>query len=151
MLKKNENVNDLNKMELSKQMMQQFLNRPVTIKPVIPVGSHRAVFNGFATKEFRETVGFEIKLHINGIDYSYDMPFSASSENAEKQMRIYESIIRDIGRQFGLYGDVYIDTLNEHVGTEIDLHVRLKDGRRYTNFYKAKEVEPETETEMIQF
>lgn len=148
MLKK-ENGNDLNKMELSKQMMQQFLNRPVTIKPIIPVGSHRAVFNGFVTKEFRETVGFEIKLHINGIDYSYDMPFSASAENAEKQLKIYESIIRDIGRQFGLYGDVYIDTLNEHVGKEIDLHVVVKDGRRYTNFYKAKEVEPETE--MIQF
>jgi len=142
---------NLNKMELSKQMMEQFMSRPVTIKPIIPVGSHRAVFNGFVTKEFRETVGFEIKLHINGIDYSYDMPFSASGENAEKQMRIYESIIRDIGRQFGLYGDVYIDTLNEHIGKEIDLHVVLKDGRRYTNFYKAKEVEPETETEMVQF
>ena len=142
---------NLNKMELSKQMMEQFMSRPVTIKPIIPVGSHRAVFNGFVTKEFRETVGFEIELHINGIDYSYDMPFSASGENAEKQMRIYESIIRDIGRQFGLYGDVYIDTLNEHIGKEIDLHVVLKDGRRYTNFYKAKEVEPETETEMVQF
>ena len=142
---------NLNKMELSKQMMEQFMSRPVTIKPIIPVGSHRAVFNGFVTKEFRETVGFEIKLHINGIDYSYDMPFSASAENAEKQLKIYESIIRDIGRQFGLYGDVYIDTLNEHIGKEIDLHVVLKDGRRYTNFYKAKEVEPETETEMVQF
>lgn len=144
-----EKGNDLNKLEESKKLLQQFLSRPVTIKPIIPVGSHRAVFNGFATKTFRETVGFEIKLHINGIDYSYDMPFSASSENAEKQMRIYESIIRDIGRQFGLYGDVYIDTLNEHVGREIDLHVVVKDGRRYTNFYKAKEVE--SETEMIQF
>lgn len=138
-----------NKMEESKKLLQQFMSRPVTIKPIIPVGSHRAVFNGFVTKEFRETVGFEIKLHINGIDYSYDMPFSASSENAEKQMRIYESIIRDIGRQFGLYGDVYIDTLNEHAGKEIDLHVVVKDGRRFTNFYKAKEVEPETE--IVQF
>lgn len=150
MLKK-ENGKDLNRMEASKKLMEQFMSRPVTIKPIIPVGSHRAVFNGFVTKEFRETVGFEIKLQINGIDYSYDMPFSASSENAEKQMRIYEGIIRDIGRQFGLYGDVYIDTLNEHIGTEIDLHVVVKDGRRYTNFYKAKEVEPETETEMVQF
>ena len=150
MLSKNENINGTDKMAESKKLMEQFLSRPVTIKPIIPVGSHRAVFNGFVTKEFRETVGFEIKLHINGIDYSYDMPFSASSpENAEKQMRIYEGIIRDIGRQFGLYGDVYIDTLNEHVGKEIDLHVVVKDGRRYTNFYKAKEVEPETE--MIQF
>lgn len=149
MLTKNENVNAMDKMEASKQMMQQFLSRPVTIKPIIPVGSHRAVFNGFVTKEFRETVGFEIKLQINGIDYSYDMPFSASGENAEKQMRIYEGIIRDIGRQFGLYGDVYLDTLNEYIGTEIDLHVVVKDGRRYTNFYKAKEVE--SETEMIQF
>jgi len=149
MLKKNESVKDLNRMEESKKLLQQFMSRPVTIKPIIPVGSHRAVFNGFVTKEFRETVGFEIKLHINGIDYSYDMPFSASAENAEKQLKIYESIIRDIGRQFGLYGDVYIDTLNEHIGTEIDLHVVLKDGRRYTNFYKAKEVEPETE--IVQF
>ena len=140
-----------NKMEESKKLLQQFLSKPVTIKPIIPVGSHRAVFNGFVTKEFRETVGFEIKLHINGTDYSYDMPFSASAENAEKQLKIYESIIRDIGRQFGLYGDVYIDTLNEHVGKEIDLHVVVKDGRRYTNFYKAKEVEPETEAKMIQF
>jgi len=147
MLIKNEN---LDRMEESKRLMEQFMSRPVTIKPIIPVGSHRAVFNGFVTKEFREVVGFEIKLHINGIDYSYDMPFSASSpENAEKQMRIYEGIMRDIGRQFGLYGDVYIDTLNEHIGKEIDLHVVVKDGRRYTNFYKAKEVEPETE--MIQF
>ena len=149
MLKKNEN--NMNRMEESKKLLEQFMSRPVTIKPIIPVGSHRAVFNGFVTKEFRETVGFELKLNINGIDYSYDMPFSASPENAEKQMRIYESIIRDIGRQFGLYGDVYIDTLNEHIGKEIDLHVVLKDGRRYTNFYKAKEVEPETETEMVQF
>ena len=147
MLIKNEN---LDRMAESKKLMEQFMSRPVTIKPIIPVGSHRAVFNGFVTKEFRETVGFEIKLHINGIDYSYDMPFSASSpENAEKQMRIYEGIMRDIGRQFGLYGDVYIDTLNEHIGKEIDLHVVVKDGRRYTNFYKAKEVEPETE--MVQF
>lgn len=137
------------RMEESRKLLEQFLSKPVTIKPIIPVGSHRAVFNGFVTKEFRETVGFEIKLHINGIDYSYDMPFSASSENAEKQMRIYESIIRDIGRQFGLYGDVYIDTLNEHAGKEIDLHVVVKDGRRFTNFYKAKEVEPETE--IVQF
>ena len=150
MLKKNENVNDLNKMELSKQMMQQFMSRPVTIKPIIPVGSHRAVFNGFVTKEFRETVGFELRLNINGIDYSHDMPFSAApGEKAERQMAIYESIMKDIGRQFGLYGDIYLDTLNEHVGEEIDLHVVVKDGRRYTNFYKAKEVEPETE--MIQF
>ena len=147
MLIKNEN---LDRMAESKKLMEQFMSRPVTIKPIIPVGSHRAVFNGFVTKEFREVVGFEIKLHINGIDYSYDMPFSASSpENAEKQMRIYEGIMRDIGRQFGLYGDVYIDTLNEHIGKEIDLHVVVKDGRRYTNFYKAKEVEPETE--MVQF
>jgi len=147
MLIKNEN---LDRMAESKKLMEQFMSRPVTIKPIIPVGSHRAVFNGFVTKEFREVVGFEIKLHINGIDYSYDMPFSASSpENAEKQMRIYEGIMRDIGRQFGLYGDVYIDTLNEHIGKEIDLHVVVKDGRRYTNFYKAKEVEPETE--IIQF
>ena len=147
MLKKNEN--NMNRMEESRKLMKQFMSRPVTIKPVIPVGSHRAVFNGFVTKEFRETVGFEIKLHINGIDYSHDMPFSASAENAEKQMRIYEGILRDIGRQFGLYGDVYIDTLNEYIGTEIDLHVVLKDGRRYVNFYKAKEVEPETE--IVQF
>lgn len=152
MLTKNENAKNLNstdRMAESKKLMEQFMSRPVTIKPIIPVGSHRAVFNGFVTKTFRETVGFEIKLQINGIDYSYDMPFSASSENAEKQMRIYESIIRDIGRQFGLYGDVYIDTLNEHIGAEIDLHVVVKDGRRYTNFYKAKEVEPETE--IVQF
>lgn len=149
MLKKSENGKDLNRMEESKKLLEQFMQRPVTIKPIIPVGSHRAVFNGFVTKEFRETVGFEIKLQINGIDYSYDMPFSASGENAEKQMRIYEGIIRDIGRQFGLYGDVYLDTLNEYIGTEIDLHVVVKDGRRYTNFYKAKEVE--SETEMIQF
>ena len=142
---------NLNKLEESKKLLQQFMSRPVTIKPIIPVGSHRAVFNGFVTKEFRETVGFELKLNINGIDYTHDMPFSASGENAEKQMRIYESIIKDIGRQFGLYGDVYIDTLNEHIGTEIDLHVVVKDGRRYTNFYKAKEVEPETEAKMIQF
>ena len=140
---------NLDKMEMSRKLMEQFMQRPVTIKPIIPVGSHRAVFNGFVTKTFRETVGFEIKLHINGIDYSYDMPFSASAENAEKQLKIYESIIRDIGRQFGLYGDVYIDTLNEHIGKEIDLHVVVKDGRRYTNFYKAKEVEPETE--IVQF
>ncbi len=140
---------NLDKMEMSRKLMEQFMQRPVTIKPIIPVGSHRAVFNGFVTKTFRETVGFEIKLHINGIDYSYDMPFSASAENAEKQLKIYESIIKDIGRQFGLYGDVYIDTLNEHIGTEIDLHVVVKDGRRYTNFYKAKEVEPETE--IVQF
>ena len=140
---------NLNKRELSKQLMEQFMSSPVTIKPIIPVGSHRAVFNGFVPKEFRESVGFEIKLHINGIDYSHDMPFSASGENAEKQMEIYRNIIKDIGRQFGLYGDVYIDTLNEHVGKEIDLHVVVKDGRRYTNFYKAKEVEPETE--MVQF
>ena len=137
------------RMEESRKLLEQFLSKPVTIKPIIPVGSHRAVFNGFVTKEFRETVGFEIKLHINGMDYSYDMPFSASAENAEKQLKIYESIIKDIGRQFGLYGDVYIDTLNEHAGEEIDLHVVVKDGRRYTNFYKAKEVE--SETEMIQF
>jgi len=151
MLKK-ENVNDLNKMEMSKQLMEQFMSRPVTIKPIIPVGSHRAVFNGFVTKEFRETVGFEIKLQINGIDYSHDMPFSAApGEKAERQMAIYESIMKDIGRQFGLYGDIYLDTLNEYIGAEIDLHVRLKDGRRYTNFYKAKETEPETETEMVQF
>lgn len=141
---------NLDKMEMSRKLMEQFMQRPVTIKPIIPVGSHRAVFNGFVTKTFRETVGFEIKLHINGIDYSYDMPFSASpGEKAEKQLKIYESIIKDIGRQFGLYGDVYIDTLNEHIGTEIDLHVVVKDGRRYTNFYKAKEVEPETE--IVQF
>jgi hypothetical protein len=140
-----------NRMEESKKLLQQFMSRPVTIKPIIPVGSHRAVFNGFVTKEFRETVGFELKLNINGIDYSHDMPFSASGENAEKQLKIYEGIIRDIGRQFGLYGDVYIDTLNEHVGKEIDLHVVVKDGRRYVNFYKAKEVESETKTEMIQF
>lgn len=151
MLTKNENAKNLNRMEESKKLLQQFMSRPVTIKPIIPVGSHRAVFNGFVTKEFRETVGFELRLNINGIDYSHDMPFSASGENAEKQMRIYEGILRDIGRQFGLYGDVYIDTLNEHVGEEIDLHVVLKDGRRYTNFYKAKEVEPETETEIVQF
>lgn len=131
MLKK-ESGNDLNKMERSRQLMEQFLSKPVTIKPVLPVGSHRVVFNGFAQKVFKETVGFEIKLSLNGIDYCYDMPFSASSENAEKQMRIYESIIKDIGRQFGLYGDVYIDTLNEHIGAEIDLHVVVKDGRRYT-------------------
>jgi hypothetical protein len=37
------------------------------------------------------------------------------------------------------------------VGKEIDLHVVVKDGRRYVNFYKAKEVESETKTEMIQF
>ena len=141
---------NLDKMEMSRKLMEQFMQRPVTIKPIIPVGSHRAVFNGFVTKTFRETVGFEIKLHINGIDYSYDMPFSASpGEKAEKQLKIYESIIKDIGRQFGLYGDVYIDTLNEHIGKEIDLHVVDKDGRRYTNFYKAKEVEPETE--IVQF
>ena len=140
---------NLNKRELSKQLMEQFMSSPVTIKPIIPVGSHRAVFNGFVPKEFRESVGFEIKLHINGIDYSHPMPFSASGENAERQMEIYGNIIKDIGRQFGLYGDVYIDTLNEHVGKEIDLHVVVKDGRRYTNFYKAKEVEPETE--MVQF
>ena len=141
---------NLDKMEMSKQMMQQFMSRPVTIKPIIPVGSHRAVFNGFVTKEFRETVGFEIKLQINGIDYSHDMPFSAApGEKAERQMAIYESIMKDIGRQFGLYGDIYLDTLNEYIGAEIDLHVRLKDGRRYTNFYKAKEVEPETE--IVQF
>jgi|LSQX01.3.fsa_nt_gb hypothetical protein len=141
---------NLDKMEMSRKLMEQFMQRPVTIKPIIPVGSHRAVFNGFVTKTFRETVGFEIKLHINGIDYSYDMPFSASpGEKAEKQLKIYESIIKDIGRQFGLYGDVYIDTLNEYVGKEIDLHVVVKDGRRYTNFYKAKEVEPETE--IVQF
>ena len=151
MLKKNESVKDLNRMEESKKLLQQFMSRPVTIKPIIPVGSHRAVFNGFVTKEFRETVGFELRLNINGIDYTHDMPFSASPENAEKQLKIYESILRDVGRQFGLYGDVYIDTLNEHVGEEIDLHVVLKDGRRYTNFYKAKEVEPETETEIVQF
>lgn len=152
MLKKSENGKDLNRMEESKKLLQQFMSRPVTIKPIIPVGSHRAVFNGFVTKEFRETVGFEIKLQINGIDYSYDMPFSAApGEKAERQMAIYESIMRDIGRQFGLYGDIYLDTLNEYIGAEIDLHVRLKDGRRYTNFYKAKETEPETETEMVQF
>ena len=147
MLKKNES--NMNRMEESKKLMEQFMSRPVTIKPIIPVGSHRAVFNGFVTKEFRETVGFEIKLHINGIDYSYDMPFSASPENAEKQMRIYEGILRDIGRQFGLYGDVYIDTLDDHIGTVIYLHVVVRDGRRCTNFYKAKEVEPETE--IVQF
>ena len=141
---------NLNRMEESKKLLQQFMSRPVTIKPIIPVGSHRAVFNGFVTKEFRETVGFELKLNINGIDYSHDMPFSAApGEKAERQMAIYESIMKDIGRQFGLYGDVYIDTLNEHVGKEIDLHVVVKDGRRYTNFYKAKEVEPETE--IVQF
>lgn len=151
MLKK-ENVNDLNRMEASKRLMEQFMSRPVTIKPVIPVGNHRAIFNGFATKVFRETVGFELKLRINETDYTHDMPFSASSENAEKQMAIYEGIMRDIGRQFGLYGDIYIDTLNEHIGTEIDLHVVVKDGRRYTNFYKAKETEPaESEVKMIQF
>jgi len=143
---------NLDKMAESKKLMEQFLSRPVTIKPIIPVGSHKAVFNGFATKTFKETVGFELRLKINGTDYTHDMPFSAApGEKAEKQMAIYEGIIRDIGRQFGLYGDVYIDTLNEHIGTEIDLHVVVKDGRRYTNFYKAKEVEPETETEMVQF
>lgn len=141
---------NLDRMAESKKLMEQFISRPVTIKPIIPVGSHRAVFNGFATKEFRETVGFEIKLHINGIDYSYDMPFSAApGEKAERQMRIYEGVLRDIGRQFGLYGDVYIDTLNEYIGAEIDLHVVVKDGRRYVNFYKAKETEPEVE--MTQF
>jgi len=143
---------NLDKMAESKKLMEQFLSRPVTIKPIIPVGSHKAVFNGFATKTFKETVGFELRLKINGTDYTHDMPFSAApGEKAEKQMAIYEGIIRDIGRQFGLYGDVYIDTLNEHIGAEIDLHVVVKDGRRYTNFYKAKEVEPETETEMVQF
>jgi len=141
---------NLDKMAESKKLMEQFLSRPVTIKPIIPVGSHKAVFNGFATKTFKETVGFELRLKINGTDYTHDMPFSAApGEKAEKQMAIYEGIIRDIGRQFGLYGDVYIDTLNEHIGAEIDLHVVVKDGRRYTNFYKAKEVEPETE--MVQF
>ena len=141
---------NLDIMEMSRKLMEQFMQRPVTIKPIIPVGSHSAVFNGFVTNTFRETVGFEIKLHINGIDYSYDMPFSASpGEKSEKQLKIYESIIKDIGSQFGLYGEVYIATLNEYVGKEIDLHVVVKDGRRYTNFYKAKEVEPETE--IVQF
>ena len=149
MLTKNENVNVMDKMEESKKLMEQFMRRPVTIKPLIPVGNHRAVFNGFATKMFRETVGFELKLNINETDYTHDMPFSASSENAGKQMAIYEGIMRDIGRQFGLYGDIYIDTLNEHIGTEIDLHVVVKNGKRYTNFYKAKEADPEVK--MIQF
>jgi hypothetical protein len=149
MLTKNENVNVVDKMEASKKLMEQFMSRPVTIKPVIPAGNHRAVFNGFAPKVFRETVGFELKLRINETDYTYDMPFSASSENAGKQMAIYEGIMRDIGRQFGLYGDIYIDTLNGYIGKEIDLHVVVKDGKRYTNFYKAKEAEPEVK--MIQF
>ena len=52
MLTKNENAknpNSMDRMEESKKLLQQFLSRPVTIKPIIPVGNHKAIFNGFAT------------------------------------------------------------------------------------------------------
>jgi hypothetical protein len=146
MLSKNENEVKsaevtYNRTEESKKLLEQFLKNPINIKPQIPEGSHRAIFLGWEAKQFKDYMGFQIKLEIDSVTYEHDLPFSAKDpEAAIKQMQIYQDILRDISRQFGLIGDIYIDDLNEFSGQEFDMFVIIKDGKRYTNFYKAREL-----------
>jgi hypothetical protein len=130
-----------NRSEESAKLLEQFMKNPVNIRPMIPEGNHRAIFIDWLTKQYKDYKGFQIRLKINNVEYEHDLPFSAKDHDAAmKQMEIYQDILRDISRQFGLVGDVYIDDLNKYTGCEFDMHVIIKDGRRYTNFYKAREV-----------
>lgn len=151
--KNNENTNTFNRVDESAKLLEMFKTQAINIKPMIPEGSHKATFNGWDSHIFNNSQGvrlyegFQIKLIINGTEYKHDLPFSAKTAGAsQKQFSMYTEILRDIGRQFALVGDVYIDDINAHKGQTIDLHVIIKDGKRFTNFYKAKEITKPTET-----
>lgn len=146
MIKKNETTVEVKAdPKVLNELMSAFKTQGVTINPVIPEGEHKAIFKGWSETEFKDDLGlvkypgYTISLLIDGKAYEHHLRFSATTaENQLKQFNIFKDIFQDIARQFKLDGQVTINDLNAHIGETIYLHVVIKDGKRYTNFYQKK-------------
>lgn len=136
---------EYNRLDASANLMNLFKTQGTVVHPLIPEGDHTPIFLGWHDKEFKDKLGvrlydgFVVKLKIGDKEYEHNMPFSAKdAEASQKQLIIYQGILTDLARQFELTGEIYIDDINKFIGREINLHVVVKEGKRYTNFYKSK-------------
>lgn len=151
--KSTEIVNEYNRETESKKLAEMFRKQSVTIRPKLPEGNSVVIFKGFNPHTFKDASGarlyegFQIIMELDNKTYTHDMPFSAKDpEAAQKQLGIYSNILKDLGRQFNLEGDIYIDDVNKFTDQNIDVSICVKNNKRYTNFYKAKEQITPTET-----
>lgn len=121
-------------------LFEAFVSGGVEVKPILPVGSHKAIWKGLDIDV--KTMTFKIKFTVD--DKSYDHTLQYTPDKAERILWTFQAI----ARQFGLEGTIAFQDYNKFIGKEFTVWAVKVEGYAgiFYNYRAPKTVMTATET-----
>lgn len=91
-------------------LFEAFVQGGLTVTPILPVGEHRAVWQGLDID--MKAMSFTLRFTVDNKEYLHTLQYTP-----EKATRIVYTL-QDLARQFGLDGKVMFNDYNNYIGQE---------------------------------